>query len=36
VKKLRNEERFPSSEELQTQIEKDIRKVEAILAEDSK
>jgi riboflavin kinase/FMN adenylyltransferase len=36
VQKLRNEERFPSSEELQTQIEKDIRKVEAILAEDSK
>jgi riboflavin kinase/FMN adenylyltransferase len=36
VQKLRDEERFPSSEELQTQIEKDIRKVEAILAEDSR
>jgi FAD synthase len=36
VEKLRNEERFPSSEELKAQIEKDIREVEAILAKDLK
>jgi len=36
VQKLRDEERFPSSEELKTQIEKDIREVEAILAKDLK
>ena len=32
VQKIRDEERFPSSEELRTQIEKDVREVEAILA----
>jgi len=31
VQKLRDEQRFPSSEELKIQIEKDVRKVEAIL-----
>jgi riboflavin kinase/FMN adenylyltransferase len=36
VQKLRDEERFPSSEELKTQIEKDIREVEAILTKDLK
>jgi len=36
VQKIRDEERFPSSEELKTQIEKDIQVVEAILAEDLK
>ena len=36
VQKLRNEQRFPSSEELKAQIEKDVREVEAILAEDLK
>jgi riboflavin kinase/FMN adenylyltransferase len=36
VEKLRNEERFRSSEELKAQIEKDIREVEAILAKDLK
>jgi len=36
VQKIRDEERFPSSEELKTQIEKDIREVEAILAKDLK
>jgi riboflavin kinase/FMN adenylyltransferase len=34
VQKLRDEQRFPSSEELKAQIEKDIREVEAILAKD--
>ena len=34
VQKLRDEQRFPSSEELKTQIEKDVREVEAILAKD--
>ena len=34
VQKLRDEERFSSSEELKTQIEKDIREVEAILTKD--
>jgi len=36
VQKLRDEERFSSSEELKTQIEKDIREVEAILTKDLK
>jgi riboflavin kinase / FMN adenylyltransferase len=36
VQKLRDEQRFPSSEELKTQIEKDVRKVEALLAKDLK
>jgi riboflavin kinase/FMN adenylyltransferase len=36
VQKIRDEERFPSSEELKTQIEKDIQVVEAILAEGLK
>ena len=36
VQKIRDEERFPSSEELKTQIEKDIREVEAILAKGLK
>jgi riboflavin kinase/FMN adenylyltransferase len=36
VQKLRDEKRFPSSEELKAQIEKDIREVEAILAKDLK
>jgi riboflavin kinase/FMN adenylyltransferase len=31
VQKLRDEQRFPSSEELKIQIEKDVREVEAIL-----
>ena len=34
VQKLRDEQRFPSSEELKIQIEKDVREVEAILAND--
>ncbi len=34
VQKLRDEERFPSPEELKKQIEKDVREVEAILAKD--
>jgi riboflavin kinase/FMN adenylyltransferase len=34
VQKLRDEQRFPSSEELKAQIEKDVREVEAILAKD--
>jgi len=34
VQKLRDEQRFPSSEELKVQIEKDVREVEAILAKD--
>jgi riboflavin kinase/FMN adenylyltransferase len=36
VQKLRDEQRFPSSEELKTQIQKDVRKVEALLAKDLK
>jgi len=36
VQKLRNEQRFPSSQELKIQIEKDVRKVEALLAKDLK
>jgi len=36
VQKLRDEQRFPSAEELKVQIEKDVREVEAILAKDSK
>jgi riboflavin kinase/FMN adenylyltransferase len=36
VQKLRDEQRFPSSEELKAQIEKDIREVGAILAKDLK
>ena len=36
VQKLRDEQRFSSSEELKTQIEKDVREVEAILAKDLK
>jgi riboflavin kinase/FMN adenylyltransferase len=36
VQKLRDEQCFPSSEELKAQIEKDVREVEAILAEDLK
>ena len=36
VQKVRDEQRFPSSEELKKQIEKDIREVEAILAKDLK
>ncbi len=36
VQKLRDEQRFPSSEELKIQIEKDVREVETILAKDFK
>ncbi len=36
VQKLRDEKRFPSSEELKTQIEEDVRKVEALLVKDLK
>jgi riboflavin kinase/FMN adenylyltransferase len=36
VQKLRDEQRFPSSEELKIQIERDVRKVEALLAKDLK
>jgi riboflavin kinase/FMN adenylyltransferase len=36
VQKLRDEQRFPSSEELKAQIEKDVREVEAILPKDLK
>jgi riboflavin kinase/FMN adenylyltransferase len=36
VQKLRDEQRFPSPEELKIQIEKDVRKVEALLAKDLK
>lgn len=36
VQKLRDEQCFPSPEELRIQIEKDIREVEVILAKDSK
>jgi riboflavin kinase/FMN adenylyltransferase len=35
VQKLRDEQRFLSSEELKTQIEKDVRTVKALLAKDS-
>jgi riboflavin kinase/FMN adenylyltransferase len=35
VQKLRDEKRFASSQELQTQIEKDVRKVQALLAKDA-
>ena len=35
VQKLRDEKRFASSEELKTQIEEDVRRVKALLAEDS-
>jgi riboflavin kinase/FMN adenylyltransferase len=35
VQKLRDEKRFASSEELKTQIEKDVRKVQALLAKDA-
>jgi riboflavin kinase/FMN adenylyltransferase len=34
VQKLRDEKRFPSPEELRAQIEKDVREIEVILAED--
>jgi riboflavin kinase/FMN adenylyltransferase len=34
VQKLRDEKRFASSEELKTQIKKDVRKVEALLGKD--
>ena len=36
VQKLRDEQRFPSSEELKVQIEKDVQEAEAILAKDLK
>jgi riboflavin kinase/FMN adenylyltransferase len=36
VQKLRDEQRFPSSEDLKAQIEKDVREIEAILAKDLK
>jgi len=36
VQKLRDEKRFASSQELKTQIEKDVREVEALLARDLK
>jgi riboflavin kinase/FMN adenylyltransferase len=36
VQKLRDEKRFASSEELKTQIKKDVRKVEALLGKDSR
>jgi riboflavin kinase/FMN adenylyltransferase len=36
VQKLRDEQRFLSSEELKIQIDKDVRKVEALLAKDLK
>jgi riboflavin kinase/FMN adenylyltransferase len=36
VQKLRDEQRFVSSEELKMQIDKDVRKVEALLAKDLK
>jgi riboflavin kinase/FMN adenylyltransferase len=36
VQKLRDEKRFASSEELKIQIDKDVRKVEALLAKDLK
>jgi riboflavin kinase/FMN adenylyltransferase len=36
VKKVRDEQRFPSVEELITQMGKDVREVDAILARDLK
>jgi riboflavin kinase/FMN adenylyltransferase len=36
VRKLRDEQRFPSSKELKAQIEKDVREIETILAKDLK
>jgi len=36
VQKLRDEQRFPSSEALKTQIKKDVREIQALLAKDSK
>jgi len=36
VQKLRDEQRFPSSEELKAQIETDVREVQALLAKDLK
>jgi len=36
VQKLRDEQRFPSSEDLKAQIDRDVREVEAILAKDLK
>ena len=36
VQKLRDEQRFPSAEELKAQIEKDVREVKAILTNDLK
>ncbi len=36
VQKLRDEQRFPSAEELKVQIEKDIQRVKALLAKDLK
>ncbi|MDH4291002.1 MAG: bifunctional riboflavin kinase/FAD synthetase [Dehalococcoidia bacterium] len=36
VRKLRDEQRFASAEELKVQIEKDVREVEAVLAKDLK
>jgi riboflavin kinase/FMN adenylyltransferase len=36
VQKLRDEQRFPSSEELKIQIEKDVRKAEIVLAKELK
>jgi riboflavin kinase/FMN adenylyltransferase len=36
VQKLRDEERFASSQELETQIKEDVRKVEALLGEESR
>jgi FAD synthase len=36
VQKLRDEQRFPSSEELKTQMGKDVLEVEEILAKDLK
>ena len=36
VRKLRNEQRFPSAEELIVQMRKDVQEVDAILAEDSR
>ena len=36
VRKLRDERRFGSSEELKTQIERDVREIEALLAEGSR
>jgi len=36
VQKIRDEKRFSSSEELRTQIEKDVKEIEAILAKGLK